>query len=55
MSFDFSKVLSRTNGTKKRGNAVMLLEFLKNYRGQTIGNHVIQTNAVMYLNNITIA
>jgi|TARA_R100000152_G_C6778151_1_gene208605 hypothetical protein len=52
MAFDFSKVLSRTNGTKRRGNTVMLLEFLKKNRGQTIGNHVIQTNAVTYLNNM---
>ncbi len=52
MSFDFSKVLSRTNGIKKRGNSVMLLEFLKNKRGTTIGNHVIQLDAVLYLNTM---
>tara|TARA_R100000278_G_scaffold101647_1_gene78193 strand:+ start:199 stop:537 length:339 start_codon:yes stop_codon:yes gene_type:complete len=52
MSFDFSKVIARTNGTKKRGNSVMLLEFLKGKRGTTIGNHVIQTEAVMYMNKL---
>mgnify|MGYP003132498256 CR=1 FL=1 len=52
MSFDFSKIISRANGTKKRGNSVMLLEFLKNRRGTTIGNHVIQLDAVMYLDQM---
>tara|TARA_R100000781_G_scaffold111591_1_gene78141 strand:+ start:15556 stop:15891 length:336 start_codon:yes stop_codon:yes gene_type:complete len=52
MSYDFSKVLERSNGTKGRGNSAMLLEFLKNKRGQTIANHVIQTDAVNYLNNM---
>lgn len=49
MSFDFSKVLNKVNNTKGHGNSVMLLDFLKTKNGETFGNHIIQTEGVLYL------
>tara|TARA_R100001510_G_C7510900_1_gene110600 strand:- start:242 stop:577 length:336 start_codon:yes stop_codon:yes gene_type:complete len=52
MSFDFSKIVGMSNGSKGRGNSVLLLDFLKSKRGSTIANHMIQTDAVMYLHKM---
>tara|TARA_R110002033_G_scaffold70962_2_gene122565 strand:+ start:324 stop:653 length:330 start_codon:yes stop_codon:yes gene_type:complete len=49
MAYDFGNVLNRVNGTKGRGNSVMLLEFLKGKRGSVIANHQIQTDAMLFL------